>query len=56
MEFIGRDKITQTGEKSRLKIDNSRQKKKWQWHETAIGIVILTVVATVIANVISKTF
>ena len=43
MEIIGRDKITQLGDKTITKIDNRQVNKDGRWYQTWWGILLLTI-------------
>jgi len=41
MEIIGRDKITQTGNGSVVKINNEKESVKIRWHQTWWGVSLI---------------
>jgi len=44
MEIIGRDKITQKGDNTTVKIDNKNSKVKVYWHQTWWGVLLLIII------------
>jgi len=44
MEIIGRDKITQKGDNTTVKIDNRQSKIKTHWHQTWWGVLLLIII------------
>lgn len=50
MEIIGRDKITQSGDKTIAKIDNRQANKNSHWYQTWWGILLLTIVGGIIVG------
>jgi hypothetical protein len=44
MEIIGRDKITQTGDNSVVKIKNTEQKERW--YQTGWGQIVIFLIGT----------
>lgn len=50
MEIIGRDKITQKGNNTTVKIDNRQSKVKTHWHQTWWGVLLLIVIGGIIVG------